>query len=213
MRLDEPAETLFNRTIPPLLLSHSSHPSKQEMNMMRQLLTVAALAAGGYALAKTLNNRSGSGKTSTVKESIRVNVPIRTAYNQWTQFENFPQFMSSVQQVQQLGDTRLHWRATVAGVEKEWDAEITEQIPDKRIAWRSVSGAPNEGVVTFEEISDGVTRVTLSMTYMPETTAEEVGDAFGAVKLQTKENLNKFKQLLESRGSETGAWRGTVHQH
>lgn len=177
---------------------------------MRQLFTVAALAAGGYALSKAMNRRSGSGRTSSVTESIEVNVPIRTAYNQWTQFEQFPQFMSTVHEVQQLSDTRLHWRATIAGVEKEWDAEITEQVPDKRIAWRSTSGVPNEGVVTFKEIADGKTSITLKMTYIPETMTEEVGDTFGAVKLQAKENLRKFKNLLESRGTETGAWRGTV---
>jgi uncharacterized membrane protein len=179
--------------------------------MMRQLFTVAALAAGGYALSKALSKRSGG--ASSVTESIEVNVPVSTAYNQWTQFEEFPQFMSTVQQVQQLSDTRLHWRATVAGVEKEWDAEMTEQIPDQRISWRSVSGVPNAGTVTFDEVSDGKTRITLAMAYTPETTAEEVGDTFGAVKLQTKENLRKFKKLLESRGTETGAWRGTVQQH
>lgn len=177
--------------------------------MFGRILTVAAVAAGGVILSKAMK-RSRSGEVSAVTESIEVDVPISTAYNQFTQFEEFPQFMSSVQEVRQLTDTKLHWRATVAGKEKEWDADITEQVPDQRIAWRSVSGVANEGIVTFEPVSSDRTRITLQMTYLPETIAEEVGDSLGAVKLQTKENLRKFKMLLETRGFETGAWRGTV---
>ncbi|MGE5621654.1 MAG: SRPBCC family protein [Bacillota bacterium] len=147
---------------------------------------------------------------STVEESIEVDVPVSTAYNQWTQFEEFPRFMSSVHEVRQLDDTHLHWKATVAGKEKQWDAEITHQIPDKRIAWRSISGAENAGSVSFERISDTRTRITLKMSYAPETFSEKVGDTLGAMKLQAKQNLSRFKEMLESRGSETGAWRGTV---
>lgn len=180
-----------------------------EINMLGRILTVAAVAAGGVILSKAMK-RSRSGELSTVTESIEVNVPVSTAYNQFTQFEEFPQFMSSVQEIRQLTDTRLHWRATVAGMEKEWDAEITEQIPDRRIAWRSISGVANEGIVTFDPVSDDRTRITLQMSYLPESMTEEVGDSFGAVKLQAKENLRKFKKLLENRGVETGAWRGTV---
>lgn len=177
--------------------------------MLGRILTVAAVAAGGVILSKAMK-RSRSGEQSTVTESIEVNVPVSTAYNQFTQFEEFPQFMSSVQEVKQLTDTRLHWRAIVAGKEKEWDAEITEQIPDQRIAWRSISGVANDGIVTFDPVSGDRTRITLQMSYLPETMTEAVGDSFGAVKLQTKENLRKFKKLLESRGVESGAWRGTV---
>lgn len=178
---------------------------------MKKLLAIAAVTAGGVLLMNRMKQRR-SGVSST-RASTVVDVPVSVAYNQWTQFEQFPQFMSSVHEVKQIGDTRLHWRATIAGKEKEWDAEITEQIPDRRIAWRSTSGVDNEGIVTFEEAGAGKTRITLEMTYRPETFAEEVGDAFGAVKLQAKENLAKFKSLLESRGSETGAWRGTVPTH
>jgi len=140
-------------------------------------------------------------------------VPVSTAYNQWTQFEDFPKFMATVQEVKQIDDTHLHWRALVGGKVKEWDSEITEQIPDKRIAWRSINGAPNSGVVTFHKISDNRCRVMLQMDYTPEGVVERVGDAVGAVKLTTKGNLKKFKSLLESRGHESGAWRGTVAEH
>jgi len=180
--------------------------------MLGRILTVAAVAAGGVLLTKRMRRGAGTGEVCTVQESIEVDVPLSTAYNQWTQFEEFPRFMSTVQEVQQLSDTRLHWRATVAGKEKEWDAEITHQIPDKRIAWRSTSGVLNEGVVTFDRISDDRTRINLQMSYIPDTLVEEVGDALGAVRMQARQNLQSFKELLEQRGSETGAWRGTVSQ-
>jgi len=149
---------------------------------------------------------------SNIEQSIDVGVPVRTAYDQWTQFEQFPQFMATVEQVNQVDDTHLHWRANVAGKMKEWDAEITEQIPDKRIAWRSTSGPHNAGVVTFHKVGENRTRVMLQMDYAPETVGEKVGDAIGGVKLTTKGNLKRFKELLEQRGTETGAWRGTVPQ-
>jgi uncharacterized membrane protein len=117
--------------------------------MLNRIVTVAALAAGGILLSRQLKKSRMSGR-STVQESIEVNVPVHTAYNQWTQFEDFPKFMDGVEEVRQLDDTHLHWRAKVFGKEEEWDAEITEQIPDKRIAWRSISGIPNAGVVTFQ---------------------------------------------------------------
>ena len=170
-----------------------------------------ALAAGGWLLSRQV--RQGPAETHTVEESIELEVPVHTAYNQWTQFEDFPKFMATVKSVEQVDDTHLHWRAVVAGKEKEWDAEITEQIPDERIAWRSTSGVYNAGVVTFHRIGDDRTRVMLQMDYTPDTLAEEVADTAGAVKLTAKANLKRFKQLVESRGQETGAWRGTVQQH
>lgn len=181
--------------------------------MLGRIVTVAALAAGGVILSKQFKKSRGMDASSSITESIEINVPVRTAYNQWTQFEEFPQFMNSVREVRQLSDTRLHWRADVAGKEKEWDAEITEQIPDKRIAWRSTSGVSNSGVVTFHKISDSSSRVTLQMDYDPDTMTEQIGDAMGAVRMQVRSNLQKFKELIESRGAETGAWRGSVAQH
>ncbi|WP_229425455.1 MULTISPECIES: SRPBCC family protein [unclassified Massilia] len=164
-------------------------------------------------LSKQMKKNRGSNMGSSIIESIEVNVPVRTAYNQFTQFEDFPQFMKSVHEIRQLDDKRLHWKANVAGEEKEWDAEITEQIPDKRIAWRSIGGVPNGGVVTFHKISDSVTRVTLQMDYQPEGVLETLGDALGAVRMETRANLSNYKEMLEKRGSETGAWRGKISQH
>ncbi|MBA2251936.1 MAG: SRPBCC family protein [Nitrospirales bacterium] len=147
---------------------------------------------------------------STIEKSIEVNIPVRIAYNQWTQFEEFPQFMEGVKQVKQLDDKRLLWRAEIAGKEKEWEAEITEQIPDKRIAWRSRSGAPNAGVVTFHNISPTTTKVMLQLEYDPETVVEKVGDAVGIVSQRVEGDLQRFKEFIESRGHETGAWRGEI---
>jgi uncharacterized membrane protein len=181
--------------------------------MLNRVVTVAALAVGGMMLSKQMKKNKGSGMDSSIVETIEVNVPVSTAYNQWTQFEDFPQFMASVHEIRQIDDKHLHWKANVAGEEKEWDVEITEQIPDKRIAWRSTSGVPNGGVATFHKIADDVTRVTLQMDYQPEGTLEKLGDAFGAVRMETRGNLQKFKDMLEKRGRETGAWRGSISQH
>lgn len=176
----------------------------------RRIVTAVAIAAGGYLLSKQLTRSRGSYMQSTVEESIEVDVPISTAYNQWTQFEDMPQFMDSVHEIRQIDDKHLHWKASVAGKEKEWDAEITEQIPEERIAWRSLGGVHNAGVVTFHKISENKTRVMLQMDYDPESFDEKIGDALGFVKMQTKSNLKRFKHLVESRGVETGAWRGTI---
>jgi uncharacterized membrane protein len=185
--------------------------------MLNRIVTVAALAVGGMVLSKQFKKSRSSGMnsdtSSTAEESIEVNVPISTAYNQWTQFEDFPKFMESVHEVRQLDDKHLHWRADVAGKEQQWDAEITEQIPDKRIAWRSTSGTKNAGAVTFHKISDSKTRIMLQMDYAPQSADEKIGDALGLVRMQTRGNLRRFKDMLENRGQETGAWRGTVTQH
>jgi uncharacterized membrane protein len=145
-----------------------------------------------------------------IEQSIEVDVPVRTAYNQWTQFEEFPRFMEGVKTVRQLDDRRLRWYAEVAGRDKEWDAEITEQIPDERIAWRSTQGAPNAGVVTFHRLSDTRTRITLQLDYDPEGVTETVGDALGVMSARVKGDLERFKEFIETRGVETGAWRGSI---
>jgi uncharacterized membrane protein len=149
---------------------------------------------------------------STVTESIDVNVPVRTAYNQWTQFEEFPAFMENVEEVRQLDDKRLHWKAKVAGKTKEWDAKITEQTPDQRVAWTATSGDGNAGVVTFHRIDDNKTRVTVQMDIDPEGPIENIGDAVGIPDRRVKADLERFKQFIESRGGETGAWRGEIKQ-
>jgi uncharacterized membrane protein len=147
---------------------------------------------------------------STIEESIDVRVPVSTAYNQWTQFEEFPRFMEGVERVAQLDDTRLHWAAEIAGQRREWDAEITEQRPDERIAWTSTEGARNAGVVTFHRLSDDTTRVMLQLEYEPEGVVESAGDVLGVVRRRAKGDLERFKEMIESRGQESGAWRGEV---
>ena len=147
---------------------------------------------------------------STIEKSIDLNVPVRTAYNQWTQFEEFPKFMEGVRQVQQLDKTRLHWKAIIGGKEHEWNAEITEQIPDQRIAWKSQGGAPNAGVVTFQPLSDGTSKIMLHLEYEPQGMVEKAGDATGMVTERVEGDLRRFKDYIETRGKETGSWRGTV---
>ena len=147
-----------------------------------------------------------------IEKSIQVNCPVDVVYNQWTQFEDLPKFMSGVKEVRQLDDTHVRWHASVWGKDKEWDAEITEQVPDQRIAWRSVSGdAPNAGEVRFEPLSSDSTNVYLTMEYEPEGALESIGDALGAMERQVQSTVDDFKQFIEGRGRETGAWRGEVH--
>jgi predicted PurR-regulated permease PerM/uncharacterized membrane protein len=147
---------------------------------------------------------------STVEKSIEVKLPVSTVYNQWTQFEEFPQFMEGVERVTQIDDTRLHWVAEIAGATREWDAEIVDQQPDQRIAWRSIDGAGNGGIVTFQPVGADATRVNLQMQFEPEGLAETVGDKLGFVSKQAEGDLKRFKSFIEERGDETGAWRGEV---
>jgi uncharacterized membrane protein len=147
---------------------------------------------------------------STIEESVEVKVPVRVAYNQWTQFEEFPRFMEGVERVQQLDDRRLHWVAEIAGKRKEWDAEISEQRPDERVAWRSTTGATNAGVVTFHRLSEDRTKVMVQMEYEPEGGVEKAGDVLGVVERRAKGDLDRFKEFIETQGRETGAWRGEI---
>ena len=144
--------------------------------------------------------------------SITVERPVRTVYNQWTQFESFPQFMGGVEGIRQLDDRHLHWVTNIAGVKREFDAEITEQTPDQRIAWKSTDGPTHAGVVTFHRLDEGQTKVMLQMEMRPEGVAEKVGDVAGLVQHQVKSDLERFKEFIESRPTETGAWRGEVDQ-
>jgi uncharacterized membrane protein len=149
---------------------------------------------------------------SEIMESVEVNVPVRTAYDQWTQFETFPKFMEGVKEVRQLDDRNLEWVADVAGKEKRWKAKITEQEPDQRIAWTSTEGAHNAGVVTFHRLADSQSRVTLQLDVEPEGPVETAGAALGVVRHRVKGDMERFKEFIESRGLETGAWRGEVEQ-
>ena len=147
---------------------------------------------------------------TTVEEHIDVEVPIRTAYNQWTQFESFPRFMEGVEEVRQLDDTHLHWRVKAAGAEREFDAVITEQHPDERVAWKSTQGPRQAGVVTFHRLSNDRTRVTTQIEWTPEGLAEKAGAFLGADDRRVKGDLRRFKSFIEERGRETGGWRGDV---
>jgi uncharacterized membrane protein len=149
---------------------------------------------------------------STIEKSITVGVPLHTTYNQWTQFEEFPQFMDGVIEVRQIDDRRLHWITTVGGRQKEFDAEITEQVPDERIAWRSRSGANHGGVVTFHRIDDHHTRLMLQMEYEPEGFVENAGDLVGVMSARVTGDLERFKNYVENRGRESGAWRGQIER-
>lgn len=147
---------------------------------------------------------------STIEQSIELEVPVHTAYNQWTQFEEFPKFMEGVEEIRQLDDTHLHWVAELGGTRHEWDAVITEQLPDERVAWRNTDGKENAGVVTFHKLDDGHSKVMVQLDYVPEGIKEKLGDAIGAPDRRVKGDLKRFKELIESHGDATGAWRGEV---
>ena len=149
---------------------------------------------------------------STIEESIELEVPVRTAYNQWTQFEEFPRFMEGVERIDQLDDQRLHWVAEIAGRRRERDAKISEQTPDQRIAWYAEGDTKHAGVVTFHRLDDNRSRVMLQMEFEPTDFVEKVGDAMGVVRRRVKGDLKRFKDFIEERGRETGAWRGEVEQ-
>ena len=150
----------------------------------------------------------------TIEDTIAVQVPVQQAYNQWTQFEDFPKFMEGVQSVQQLDDTHVQWVADIRGESRQWTTEITEQRPDEKVAWKTIEGeVKNDGVVTFEPMGDAQTRVNVQMEIEGDSTAENVaGDLLGVVKGQVRGDLERFKQLIENRDEETGAWRGEVRE-
>jgi uncharacterized membrane protein len=147
---------------------------------------------------------------ATVTESVDVHVPVSTAYNQWTQFESFPRFMNGVDDVRQLDDRHMHWRTSLGGVTREFDAEITEQHPDERVAWKSTDGTTHAGVVTFHRLSDDTTRVTAQIDWQPEGFVEKAGAGLGVDDRQVRSDLKRFQEFIEQRGDEEGAWRGNV---
>jgi uncharacterized membrane protein len=150
---------------------------------------------------------------STITESVDVAVDVSTAYNQWTQFESFPQFMEGVDEIRQIDDTHTLWVTSIAGVTREFDATITEQNPDERVAWRSDEGPDHAGVITFHRLDDTTTRVTAQMDIDPDGFAENAADKLGILDRRVKGNMRRFKEFIESRGGdETGAWRGKVHR-
>jgi len=146
-----------------------------------------------------------------VEKTLLVNVPVSVAYNQWTQFEEFPQFMGGITKVTQLDDDRLQWVAEIAGVKRQWEARVLEQVPDRKVAWAATEGATNAGAVTFEDVGGGQTSVHLSLEFEPEGLVEKVGDKLGVVENQAEGDLDRFKAFIESEGYASGAWRGTVN--
>jgi uncharacterized membrane protein len=146
----------------------------------------------------------------TIEQSVEVEAPIRAVYDQWTQFEEFPRFMSGVESITQIDETHLHWVAQIDGVRREWDAEVTEQHPDLRVAWSATGGTQNAGVVTFHRLDDDHTRVMLQLDVEPEGVVEKVGSALGLISRQAAGDLDRFKAFIEGRGAATGGWRGDV---
>jgi uncharacterized membrane protein len=192
---------------------------KKSHRVRNTLLVLVGAGAAAAAAVPQIRRRlmqsmpasiSGRQPGRVIDETIEVNVPLSTAYNQWTQFEEFPLFMQGVDHVEQRDDTRLHWVATVAGRTAEWDAEILEQHPDSQISWISEDGKKTRGTVTFEPLGDRRTLIRLSMSYKPEGPAEQIGSAAGLDAARIRGDLERFKQLIESRGTESGAWRGEV---
>jgi uncharacterized membrane protein len=171
--------------------------------------TTAGLDGGMAACWKSCTKEDVM--TTKVERSVLLNVPVSTAYNQWTQFEDFPQFMEGVESVKQLSDDRLEWVAEIAGVRRQWQAKILEQVPDQKIAWAASEGATNAGAVTFEDVGGGQTRVNLSLEYEPEGLMENVGDKLNIVENRAEGDLVRFKEFIESEPSETGAWRGSIN--
>ncbi|HEX6663317.1 MAG TPA: SRPBCC family protein [Gaiellaceae bacterium] len=190
---------------------------KKRSNKLRNALILVGVGGVAAALVVPRSRRRLTGLVSkggttprTIDESIEVGVPVSTAYNQWTQFEDFPLFMEGVDDVRQIADTRLHWAATVAGRRHEWDAKILEQHPDRQISWISEDGKKTRGTVSFEPRGDSRALIRLSMSYQAEGMAEAVGSAAGLDARRVRGDLERFKELVESRGAETGAWRGEV---
>jgi uncharacterized membrane protein len=198
-----------------------SRIEKKRSHRLRNTLVIFAGAGAVSAVVlpqsrrwlTTRLNRANVGlgtKPRTIEETIEVSVPVSTAYNQWTQFEDFPLFMDGVDHVQQIDETRLHWIATIGGRSAEWDAKILEQHADRQISWISEDGKKMRGTVTFEPLGESRTRIRLSMSYGAEGPIEAVGSAAGLDARRIRSDLKKFKELIESRGTESGAWRGTI---
>jgi uncharacterized membrane protein len=192
-----------------------SRVEKKRSHKLRNTLLVLGGVGGAVAAGFPFRKKLPVGGTRTttprtITESIEVDVPVSVAYNQWTQFEDFPLFMEGVEHVQQLDDTRLHWVANVGGKKAEWDAKILEQHPDRQISWISEDGKKTRGTVTFEPLGENKTRVTVSMSYQAEGQVEQLGSAAGLDARRVRADLERFKELVESRGQESGAWRGEI---
>jgi uncharacterized membrane protein len=214
LKQDPKLRNELNRMVSSLDRAFSRVEKKRSHKLRNTLLVVGGVGGAAAVAAKTRVHEKlplGTGVAArTIDASIEVDVPASTAYNQWTQFEDFPLFMEGVDDVQQLDDTRLHWVATVAGRKAEWNAKILEQHPDRQISWISEDGKKTRGTVSFEPRAEGKTLVRLSMSYQAEGPAEQLGSAAGLDSRRVRADLERFKELVESRGTESGAWRGEV---
>jgi uncharacterized membrane protein len=214
LKQDPKLRNELNRMVSSLDRAFSRVEKKRSHKLRNTLLVVGGVGGAAAVAAKTRVHEKlplGTGVAArTIDASIEVDVPVSTAYNQWTQFEDFPLFMEGVDDVQQLDDTRLHWVATVAGRKAEWNAKILEQHPDRQISWISEDGKKTRGTVSFEPRAEGKTLVRLSMSYQAEGPAEQLGSAAGLDSRRVRADLERFKELVESRGTESGAWRGEV---
>jgi len=200
-------------------LQHAQERMRRKRS--HKLRNTMLLALGGAAavafvpklrqrVTGTVGSAIPSGGPTTIEEQVEVGVPVSTAYNQWTQFEDFPLFMEGVDHVEQLDDTTVHWVASIGGRRAEWDAKIVEQQPDTRIAWTSTDGRETQGTVWFEKVGDDRTLVRVAMTYKPQGPVELAGSAAGLDRRRIRGDLERFRDLIESRGAEDGAWRGEV---
>jgi uncharacterized membrane protein len=162
------------------------------------------------ASRQTCDQSTAGGLVTTIEQHVDVEVPVRIAYDQWTQFEEFPQFMEGVESVAQIDDTHLHWVVDIGGSRHEWDAEITEQHPDHRVAWRSTDGKTNAGVVTFHRLDDSRCRIAVQLDYDTDGLKEKLGSALGFDDRRVKADMERFKELIEGRGAASGGWRGDV---
>jgi hypothetical protein len=210
------ASYLQNREFADLVREVESFARRQPMLFLGAafglgFMTTRFLKSSGQPSGMGGGTMSRGASGGPLWRSMEVDVPVRVAYNQWTQFEEFPRFMEGVEEVRQLDEKRLHWKAQIAGKTEEWDAVISEQVPDQRIAWRSTTGAKNAGTVTFQPLGPNRTRISLHLDYQPEGVVEQVGSALGLVDRRIEGDLRRFKEFIESRGTATGAWRGEIH--
>jgi uncharacterized membrane protein len=216
------ADTQLRRELSRMSKNLQGAWGRVEKKRSHRLRTTLLVLGGGAAAVGVVQSRGwirdrvsalagrGGSSARTIDEAIEVEVPVTAAYNQWTQFEDFPLFMEGIDHVEQLDDTRLHWVATIAGRKAEWDAKILEQHPDRQISWISEDGKKTRGTVSFEPLGSSRTRVRLSMSYQAEGPAETLGSAAGLDARRVHGDLERFKELIESRGAETGAWRGEI---
>ena len=214
MKKDPKLRSELNKMVSSIDKALARVEKKQSHKLRNTLLVLGGVGGAAAVAAKTRVHEKlpvGRGTAArTIDASIDVDVPVSVAYNQWTQFEDFPLFMEGVEHVQQLDETRLHWAANVAGKKAEWNAKILEQHPDRQISWISEDGKKTRGTVTFEPRAEGKTLVRLSMSYQAEGPAEQLGSAAGLDSRRVRADLERFKELIENRGTESGAWRGEV---